>query len=169
MAQIYIGMGSNIEPMHHVCAGLDALYRWLGPLAVSPVYRSPALGFVGEDFLNLVVGAQTSLSLTAVCQGLRQIEFAHGRPRDAKKFSSRTLDLDLLSFDDAVLTAPLELPRAEILHNAFVLRPFAELVPQWRHPVAGLTLAELWQGFAQDAILEPVALAWCGPSTQEHS
>lgn len=165
MAQIYIGMGSNIEPMHHVCAGLDALYRWLGPLAVSPVYRSPAKGFVGEDFLNLVVGAQSPLSLAAVRQGLRQIEFQHGRPQDAKKFSSRTLDLDLLSFDEMVLSDPLELPRAEILHNAFVLRPFAELAPHWCHPVAGRTLAELWQHFPQDATLQPVALTWSAPST----
>lgn len=165
MAQIYIGMGSNIDPMHHVCAGLDALHRWLGPLAVSPVYRSPAKGFAGADFLNLVVGAEVSLSLAAVRQGLRQIEFQHGRPQDAKKFSSRTLDLDLLSFDALVLHDPLELPRAEILHNAFVLRPFAELAPHWRHPVAGQTLAELWQHFPQDATLQSVDLTWPVPST----
>ncbi len=154
MARIYIGVGSNIERERYLKAGVAALGQALQRLRCSAVYESRAVGFDGDDFYNLVVEAQTELPLPALMALLREIELAHGRTADARKFSSRTLDLDLLSYDERVLTEPLVLPRAEILTNAFVLRPFAELAPQWRHPLAGQTLASLWQAY--DAAQQPL-------------
>ena len=154
MARIYIGLGSNIERDHYLLSGLQALAQHFDALHYSTVYESAAVGFVGSNFYNLVAGADTELDIERVQARLREIEFAHGRTPDARKFSPRTLDLDLLTYDQWVVSEPVVLPRAEILTNAFVLRPFAELAPDYVHPVVGQTLAQLWQSY--DASLQPL-------------
>ncbi|MGL4792127.1 MAG: 2-amino-4-hydroxy-6-hydroxymethyldihydropteridine diphosphokinase, partial [Aeromonas jandaei] len=98
MTTIYISLGSNIERERHIRAGLDALYAAFGELRVSRVFESEAVGFNGRPFYNLVAAAETDLPLVTVCQLLREMEFAHGREPDAKKFAPRTLDLDLLLY-----------------------------------------------------------------------
>ena len=159
MAQIYIGLGSNVERERNLLAGIADLQACFSHVRLSTVYESAAVGFPGANFYNLVMGAQTSLSLPELLATLRNIEFAHGRAPDARKFAPRTLDLDLLSFDDLVCLEPVVLPRAEILHNAFVLCPFAELAPNWIHPVAGKSLALLWDEYDQSRQpLKPVSL-----------
>lgn len=147
MAQIYIGLGSNVERESNLLAGIADLQACFTDVRLSTVYESAAVGFPGANFYNLVAEAQTTLSLPELLAALRNIEFAHGRAPDARKFAPRTLDLDLLSFDDLVCLEPVVLPRAEILHNAFVLCPFAELAPDWIHPVAGQSLALLWEQY----------------------
>lgn len=161
MARIYIGVGSNIDREAHLRAGWHSLQATFGPLTCSTVYESEAVGFAGSPFYNLVIAADTALSVEAVCACLREIEFRHGRPQQARKFSSRTLDLDLLCYDQLVLSTPVVLPRAEILLNAFVLRPLAELCPDYLHPLAGKTLAALWQAYdASQQPLRAVAFDW---------
>ncbi|MDQ2693974.1 MAG: 2-amino-4-hydroxy-6-hydroxymethyldihydropteridine diphosphokinase [Pseudomonadota bacterium] len=161
MAQVYVGIGSNVEPARHVPAAVAALRAAFGPLHVSPVYRSRAVGFAGDEFWNLAVGFATGQNPHAVAARLRAIEAAHGRRRDLPRLSSRTLDLDLLLYDDLVLEDPsLRLPRDDILRHAFVLRPLADLAGQRRHPLLNRTLAALWAAFDQDAEpLHPVDLA----------
>lgn len=143
MTRIYISLGSNIDRERHIRAGLDALHAEFGELQVSRVFESEAVGFNGRPFYNLVVGADTELPLATLCQRLRAMEFAHGREPDAKKFAPRTLDLDLLLYGELVCETPLVLPRGEILTNAFVLWPLAELAPTFRHPIDGRTIGEL--------------------------
>ena len=129
MARIYISIGSNINRSYHIQAAVSALTQHFGPLTLSSVYESEAVGFAGSAFYNMVVAADTSLSI-ADCVGLfKQIEDSYGRDRSAAKFSGRTLDLDLLTYDDVVCQQPVELPRAEITENAFVLWPLAEIAP----------------------------------------
>ena len=147
MTTIYISLGSNIERDRHIRAGLDALHAEFGELRVSRVFESEAVGFNGRPFYNLVAAAETDLPLAIVCQRLRAMEFAHGREPDAKKFAPRTLDLDLLLYGDLVCETPLVLPRGEVLTNAFVLWPLAELAPTLHHPVDGRTMGELWQAY----------------------
>lgn len=154
MARIYIGAGSNIDREYYIRAGWLALQQVFPLCVCSAVYESAAVGFPGDPFYNCVIEAETSLSVTDVAAALRQIEFAHGRPLDARKFSGRTLDLDLLAYDQVIMATPVQLPRYEIQTNAFVLRPFAELAPSWCHPVLGVTLAELWQRY--DATIQPL-------------
>ena len=84
---------------------------------------------------------------------LKAIEDRNGRLRSGPRFSARTLDLDLLLYDDLVLETP-RIPRDEILRYAFVLRPLAELDPQLVHPVTGRSMAELWAEF--DASGQPM-------------
>ena len=168
MALIYIGVGSNIEPQRHVPLGIQALAAEFSALRLSTVYESAAVGFNGANFYNLVAEAQTERSVEQVVATLKRLEFAHGRAVDARKFSSRTLDLDLLSYDQQVLDSPTVLPRAEILTSAFVLRPFSELNPDFWHPVVGMTLASLWQRY--DAASQPltaVQLDWASQTESE--
>jgi len=150
MATVYLGLGSNIEREHHIGVGLDALDRLFGEPELSPVYDSPAIGFAGEPFLNLVARVQTDASVVALAATLRDLEIAHGRTEDAPRYGPRHLDIDILTYDDLVgRFGHVTLPREEILHSAFVLRPLAELAPDARHPVSKRRYADLWRAFDQ--------------------
>ena len=146
----YISIGSHIELEHHVRSGVQTLRKVFGELALSSVYDSRSVGFEGAAFYNLVAGFTTLMSPVQVVATLREIEDGHLRRRDGPRFSSRTLDIDLLLYDDQVVNEDrLSLPREEILCNAFVLQPLAEIAPTLRHPVVTKTYAELWQAFDQ--------------------
>lgn len=160
MTRIYLGLGSNIEPRRHLPRGLTELTGLLGPLRCSPVYEGAAIGFDGEPFWNLVIEGRTELSVGALQGALREIEYRHGRPRNAGRLTPRTLDIDILTHGDLVGTVDgVELPRPEITANAFVLRPLAELAGNVRHPAMNATYAELWRAYDQASQpLTPVAL-----------
>jgi 2-amino-4-hydroxy-6-hydroxymethyldihydropteridine diphosphokinase len=147
MARIYISLGTNVEPERHVISGVADLRRHLGELQLSRVFESKAVGFDGTNFLNMVIGADTDLSIADVNALFKQIEQDNGRQVQAKKFSPRSLDLDLLLYDDEVCQQPIILPRGEILYNAFVLWPLAELIPDARHPLTQKTYLRLWDEF----------------------
>jgi 2-amino-4-hydroxy-6-hydroxymethyldihydropteridine diphosphokinase len=164
MATVYLGVGSNIERERYIVAGLDALQGLFGELTLSSVYDSAAIGFDGQPFLNLVVQVETDLGVGELARQLRHIEIEHGRPAHTTRFSSRQLDIDILTYDDKVgVFEGVELPRGEVLENAFVLRPLAELAPEAVHPVIGENYLALWQNFdraAQD--LDKVDFVWRG-------
>jgi 2-amino-4-hydroxy-6-hydroxymethyldihydropteridine diphosphokinase len=144
----YLGMGSNIDAEAHILAGISALREAFGDVALSPVYRAPAVGFSGNDFINLVARIETSLEPLELKRFLHALEDRHGRRRDVPKYSDRTLDIDILLYDDLYLLSPeLDLPRDEILTAAHVLKPLADLAPELRHPVRRQTLSELWRAF----------------------
>ncbi|GAB6039972.1 2-amino-4-hydroxy-6-hydroxymethyldihydropteridine diphosphokinase [Endothiovibrio diazotrophicus] len=146
MARVFVSVGSNIDREHNIRSALDAMEAAFGELELSTVYETVAVGFEGDNFFNLVVAFDTGLALEQVTTALREIEQAHRRERGSKRFAPRTLDLDLLLFDDVVADEP-ELPRGEIVKYAFVLKPLAELAPTLRHPTLGTPYAELWQRF----------------------
>lgn len=159
--QIYISLGSNINRQQNTRAGLVGLQNVFGPLTLSSVYESEAVGFAGSHFYNLVVGAKTSLCVDEVCSQLKEIEDLNGRVRGSKKFAPRTLDLDLLLYDDLVECDNYELPRAEILTNAFVLLPLAEIAPQALHPVTGQSYQTLWDAYDKSKQkLWPINFDW---------
>ena len=148
MPTIYISLGSNINREQNTRAGITALQQAFGDLNLSSVYESESVGFDGDAFYNMVIACEVSMSVHDSNQILREIEDAHGRDRSGPKFSSRTLDLDLLLYDDLVLDEKgLKLPRGEILKNAFVLWPLAEIAPQLKHPEVDKSYAELWAAF----------------------
>jgi 2-amino-4-hydroxy-6-hydroxymethyldihydropteridine diphosphokinase len=111
------------------------------------VFESESVGFEGNNFYNLVVKAVTEHSIEEVCRILKQIEKDNKRQRAEQKFAPRTLDLDLLLYDQVVCSQPVELPRAEVLYNAFVLKPLAEVAAEEVHPIAKQTYAKLWQEY----------------------
>lgn len=160
---VYISIGSNIDREHYVSAALDALADHFGELIISSVYESEAVGFDGEPFLNLVVGVRTDLPVAELSRVFKQIEADNGRRRNVARFSPRTLDLDILTYgDQAGCIDGVELPRGEILKNAFVLKPLAEVAPGSVHPVAARSFAELWQSYRSDQKLWVVPFSWRG-------
>lgn len=151
MHTIYISVGSNIDPRTYVELALADLRECFGEIAQSSLYESKAVGFDGDNFINLVVGAQTGKTIREVVDCLHAIEARHGRERHGPKFSSRTLDLDLLLYDDEICKADgIHIPREEILYNAFVLYPLAEIAPDLMHPTERQSMAQLWRQFDKD-------------------
>ncbi|WP_432454528.1 MULTISPECIES: 2-amino-4-hydroxy-6-hydroxymethyldihydropteridine diphosphokinase [unclassified Agarivorans] len=147
MANIFVGIGSNIEREYYIRAGVLALKERFGELQLSPVYESAALGFNGPAFYNLVAKFSSPLSLQAVFEAIKRIEFEHGRAMDAQKYSSRTLDIDILLYNQLVVDTPCKLPRAEITKSAFVLKPLADIAGSMLHPTVNQTFIQLWQDF----------------------
>lgn len=158
MATIYISLGSNISREQNTRAGIKALEQAFGELNLSSVYESEAVGFDGDAFYNMVISCEVGTPVHETNQILRDIEDENGRDRSGPKFSSRSLDLDLLLYDDLILDEKgLKLPRGEILKNAFVLWPLAEIAPQLKHPVTGKTFAAHWAAFDKSKEnLEPI-------------
>lgn len=160
MARAYLSLGSNLEPEHHLPAAIRELREHFGEVSVSPAYRSAAVGFDGAVFVNLALGLDTTLSPEALNDWLHALEDRHGRRRDVPRYSDRTLDLDIVFYDDQVLDGPghLQIPRNELQH-AFVLKPIADIAPDFRDPISGRSMAELWAAFPTPAkLLQPVLL-----------
>ena len=148
MATIFISIGSNINAHENIRLALDDLDDLFSHIENSTYYESEAVGFDGDNFINLVTKAETDLDIPTVNERLHAIEDQHGRDRSGPRFSSRTLDLDLLLYDDEIYeNGKLHLPRDEILTNAFVLWPLAELAPNRLHPIEQKSYAELWEQF----------------------
>ncbi len=161
MTPIFLGLGSNIEREQRLVAGLDALAEFVRDLRCSPVFESRPVGIKSGNFYNLVVSGYTELSLHELDRRLKFIEADNGRYAPERK--GLPLDIDVLLYDGLVGSFDgLELPRAEILKNAFVLWPLALLAPEAVHPVAGKPFAELWATAQIDQQLWPVPFAWRG-------
>jgi 2-amino-4-hydroxy-6-hydroxymethyldihydropteridine diphosphokinase len=145
MARAYLSLGSNVDPELHLARAVAELRERFGPLTVSAFLRTPAVGFDGPDFLNAAAIVETDLDIVALDAWLHRLEDAHGRRRDVPRFADRPLDIDIVFFDDLVYRGPgnLQVPRPELQH-AFVLRPLAEIAPDFRDPGSGRTLKELW-------------------------
>ena len=141
----YLSLGSNDNPKHYLSAAIDALKAQFGDVALSPIYRTPAIGFEGPDFLNAAALIKTDWDVLKLDTWLHQLEDRHDRKRDVPRFSSRTLDIDIIYFDDLILSGPgnLCIPRPELKH-AFVLKPLVDIAPDFLDPVSGKTLAQYW-------------------------
>jgi 2-amino-4-hydroxy-6-hydroxymethyldihydropteridine diphosphokinase len=143
MTRVYLNLGSNIDADHHIATALADLRAAFGALAISPPHHSRAVGFEGPDFINVAVGLDTPLNPTELTAWLHALEERHGRRRTVDKWSSRTLDADIVLFGDRVIDGPgISIPRD--LHQAFVLKPLADLVPDLCVPGDGRTIAEMW-------------------------
>jgi 2-amino-4-hydroxy-6-hydroxymethyldihydropteridine diphosphokinase len=150
--EVYVAAGSNVEPQRHMSQAVAELERAFAGVRFSSWYRNRALGFDGEDFINLVAGFATTLPVRAVLERLHAIEERCGRPRDAPRWAPRSMDLDVLLYGELVCEEPgLKLPRPDLVKRAYMLGPLAELAPAVVHPTAKLTVAELWRRFDRDA------------------
>ena len=148
MTEVYVSIGSNVDREKYIKAGVSALRALYSNIICSPVYENPAIGFEGDDFLNLVVRFTTDNTVTQVDAALSKIEDENQRDRSAARFSPRTLDLDLLLFDDLMVQDDgLTLPRPEIYQQAFVLKPLADIAGNRIDPKTGQTFGQLWQEF----------------------
>jgi len=149
MPDVYVAAGSNVDPLRNLAKAITLLKRVYPSLRVSPAYRNKAVGFEGEDFVNLVVGFTTDASIERVRDGLQLIEGECGRPRDAPKWAPRSMDLDILLYGDDVRNEPgLVLPRPDLVKRAYMLKPIVDLAPDLAHPTLHKTMRELWDSFA---------------------
>ncbi|MBD3609362.1 MAG: 2-amino-4-hydroxy-6-hydroxymethyldihydropteridine diphosphokinase [Gammaproteobacteria bacterium] len=150
MARVYLSLGSNINREQNIRGALHELHKLYGTLTISRVFESESVGFEGDAFYNLAVGLDTDDDVLSINDTIHHIEDQFGRVRSGPRFSSRTLDIDLLLYDELIIKqGKLELPRDEITKNAFVLWPLAEIAPELIHPVLGISMHELWQQFDQ--------------------
>ena len=152
MARAFIGVGSNVDRDNQIRSGIRRLRDMFGKILVSPVYESKAIGFEGENFYNLVVGIDTEISAAELTGTLRAIEYDHGRVRNITRYSPRTLDLDLLLYNDHVRhDGDVDVPREDIIKYAFVLCPLAEIAGELLHPETGESFADLWKAFDKNS------------------
>lgn len=144
---IIIALGSNKgNKFENLQEALLAMHKTLGTIKrISKVYKSPAVGFEGGDFLNACVRLTTQLKPQKVLRHLLEIENKLGRARtEGKGYESRTIDLDLLFYEDEILkTGTLEVPHPRLQDRKFVLLPLQDIGPEWKHPVLEKTMAEL--------------------------
>lgn len=151
MPRAWISIGSNIDRERNVNGALRDLRAHFGEMLVSPIYETVAVGFDGDAFFNLVVGIDTGQRPAQLHRIMHEIEARYGRQRSGARFSSRTLDLDLLTYGDEITDeGGKPLPRDEILRYAFVLAPLADVAPEAVHPVSGMSYAMLWRRYAGD-------------------
>ena len=162
MSRVFVGIGSNIDREASVRAGVADLREKYGELQLSSVYESEAVGFEGDAFFNLVAAFDTLDSVGQVFATLAEIEEIHGRVRGSERFSSRTLDLDLLLYGDLVASGEgYHVPRDEIPRYAFVLWPLSELEPAMKHPQTGETFLSMWEDFdKRNQTLLPIHFQW---------
>ena len=161
---VYVAAGSNVAPLENLRRALDVLDHDFAPVTLSRAYANATVGFEGDDFINLVVGFQTDLTVHQVIERLYAAETACGRERLAPKWAPRAMDLDILLFGDTVCAEPgLTLPRPDLLKRPYMLGPAAEIAPETVHPIERRTLVELWrdmQATQAAHAMRPVELAW---------
>ncbi len=142
----YVGLGSNLgDRFTNLSAALDGLDRRCGRLtAVSGAYETDPVGLIDQPrFLNAVCAFEAALDPRELLDAILKIETDQGRVRTVKN-GPRTIDLDLLFYEDRVIDEPgLEVPHPRIAERAFVLVPLAEIAPDAVHPVSGLTVREM--------------------------
>jgi 2-amino-4-hydroxy-6-hydroxymethyldihydropteridine diphosphokinase len=162
---VFLSLGSNINRETNIKHCLIKLQEIFGSVESSPVYESEPVGFKGEHFYNLTVKITTEKSLIDLTKILKLIEDENGRVRGGERFSSRTLDIDILTYDDLCgVYDSIELPRPEIFFNAFVLLPMSDLAADYIEPKSRLSYEELWSERKNDILtkqkLWPVNFEW---------
>ncbi len=180
MVDVYVGIGSNIEPHRHIKMAMTLLSARFPSIEYSRVFESEAVGFNGANFLNLVgrfsssdveLGPVASLDLEKNCgddfdqtklvaslaQQLKRIEDDIGRVRGGEKFAARNIDIDILLFGELRSERPVQLPRGEILENAYVLWPLSEMSPNLTLPKSKITYTECWRQFDRESqVIKPI-------------
>ncbi len=151
LTRVYVGLGSNLGDRAAMLKAAEAAIAQLRGVEVlrgSKVHHSKALRAPGDatpqpDYLNSVLELSCQLSVAELLGGLKQIERAMGRG-PGKRWAARIIDLDLLLYGNVVLHQPgIEIPHPGMVTRRFVLVPLAELAPELRHPVLGLSIAAL--------------------------
>jgi 2-amino-4-hydroxy-6-hydroxymethyldihydropteridine diphosphokinase len=142
---IAIALGSNQgDRMAALRAAVDALAPYVEVQKISPVYETPA-AYVEDQpaFLNTTVVGTTKLPPTALLWNIKKIEIELGRT-PTFRFGPRVIDIDIIFYGDEVVeTAELTIPHKHAHEREFVLRPLADIAPEWKHAQSGKTVAEM--------------------------
>jgi 2-amino-4-hydroxy-6-hydroxymethyldihydropteridine diphosphokinase len=160
---VLIGLGGNLPspagpPPQTFAAALAALGGYGCRVVVrSPLYRTAPVPISDQPwFVNAVAQLATGLGPEALLAALLAVEARFGRQRGVAN-AARTLDLDLLAYDEICRDGPgLTLPHPRLHLRAFVLRPLVDLAPDWRHPRLGRTARELLAALPPGETVEPM-------------
>ena len=155
---VYLSLGSNIEPIPNLRAAIDYLRRYFDVLKIAPVYETAPVGFQDQAyFLNTAVYLQTDLMPIEVKTILRHIEADLKRVRDPQKPSGpRTIDLDIVLWNNDIFdygTKPWHIPDPDLARQLYIARPLADIAPDYSHPEMGQTLTELAENLDTSGIL----------------
>lgn len=150
----YWSLGSNIEPEKHIAHAVKRFRKGFADVKISNLYQSPANGFVGDDFLNLVIAFETDRPLRNLLAFAKALEQEAGRTRVRRgRFDSRTLDVDLVMYGSLEgQHCGQKWPADDILQAAYVLKPMVDVAGSARHPVLGRSFRSLWKEFDQQAV-----------------
>ena len=145
--QIYIGLGSNVgNRFSYLQLAIESIHYEIGSItAISNCYETPSMGFKGDNFLNACIEVRSSLSAELLLSKLLLIEERSGRKRYLDgQYRSRTLDLDILFFEQEIIENELlSIPHPRLESRLFVLRPLADIAPDFIHPKSKITMLKL--------------------------
>ncbi len=146
MTRTFVSVGSNIDPAHNVREAIRRLASVEHVIAISTIYRTPAEDHPEQPpYYNCVVALETSKPPANLkLHVFRRIEKELGRTRSADKFAPRTIDLDLIWYDDLVMTGPdLTLPDPQISERPFLAVPLCEIAPDLVFPDSGIGIRDV--------------------------
>ncbi len=144
MNQAFILLGSNIDREENYLRGLERIARLGRIVRGSTVYVTAPVGGQGDDFLNGSILLQTPLPPAALKRELRAVEENMGRARTGDPYAPRTIDLDLVLFNqDTIDDGEVRVPDPLIFRRPFLAQTLAELAPDYRPPASSETLAEI--------------------------
>ena len=154
MERVFVGLGTNIEPREErLLKAREELYALPGvsPVAESKVYEAEPWGVTDQPmFLNQVVEIRCACEPEELLRQLKELERLLGR-ESRRRWGPREVDLDILAFGRRRIdTTDLTIPHAELARRAFVLGPWRDIAPDWRHPVTGKTIEDLWEALANE-------------------
>lgn len=147
MRKVYLSLGSNKEDrVMYLQLAIGLIHYRVGTVVqISSLVETPAWGFDGASFYNACIALETSLSPQEVLDELLSIEQYLGRKRNSSLgYSDRTIDLDILFYEDEIIALPhLTIPHANLHKRNFVLAPFEEIAAEAQHPILRKTVKQL--------------------------
>ncbi|MEM9680895.1 MAG: 2-amino-4-hydroxy-6-hydroxymethyldihydropteridine diphosphokinase [Bacteroidota bacterium] len=158
--KIYIALGSNKgNKFEYLQAAINAIYQQIGVVRhISRIYKTPALGFEGDDFYNACIEVESEVSPQEVLKRLLNIEKEQGRIRsEAEGYESRSIDLDIIFYADQVIDEDqLKVPHPEMQNRRFVLQPLYDIAKNATHPKLDTSVEDLLDQCQDDSVIEPV-------------
>lgn len=157
MISVFFLLGSNLGDRHLLLKqAIEAIGKAIGPvIRASSIYETQSWGKTdAPDYLNQVILAQTNLSARSILEEVLAIESSLGRHR-AEKWGSRTIDIDILFYGEAVIEEPgLSIPHPELHKRRFTLEPLAEIAPEMLHPLLNKRIFEIKNELKDDLIVK---------------
>lgn len=148
---VFLGIGSNLNKEQNIQSCIDYFQASFQFCKISPVYQSPSFGFKGNAFFNFVIHIKTHFDLLPLKTWLLKVEDLHGRDRSQVRYSNRTLDIDILLFNnDIYKSSEIIIPRPEILKRDYVLKPLTDVTENLTHPQTGKLFTEHWCDLMQN-------------------